>query len=58
VLDRLLLGESNKEIAKKLDCSVKNVEYHVTNILRRTGMQTRLRLVAGMARPKAQRAFE
>jgi DNA-binding CsgD family transcriptional regulator len=50
VLERVLLGESNKEIARKLGCSVKNVEYHVSNILRRTGVQTRLKLVATMAR--------
>src|SRR5688572_4936593 len=50
VLERLLLGERNKEIARKLGCTVKNVEYHVANILRRTGMQSRLKLVATMAR--------
>jgi len=49
VLERILLGESNKEIAQHLSCSVKNVEYHVTNILRRTGHSSRLRLLAGGA---------
>jgi DNA-binding CsgD family transcriptional regulator len=46
VLARILLGESNKEIANGLGCSVKNVEYHVTQILRRTGAASRLKLVA------------
>jgi DNA-binding NarL/FixJ family response regulator len=49
VLARILLGESNKEIAKRLGCSVKNVEYHVTQILRRTGASSRLKLVATMS---------
>jgi DNA-binding CsgD family transcriptional regulator len=49
VLARILLGESNKEIAKRLGCSVKNVEYHVTQILRRTGVSSRLKLVATMS---------
>jgi len=49
VLARILLGESNKEIAKGLGCSVKNVEYHVTQILRRTGASSRLKLVATMS---------
>ena len=29
------------QIARKLGCTVKNIEYHVSNVLRRTGMQTR-----------------
>ena len=49
VLARILLGESNKEIAKRLGCSVKNVEYHVTQILRRTGASSRLKLVVTMS---------
>ena len=55
VLDLVLLGESNKEIARRLDCTVKNVEYHVTNILKRTGMPTRLKLVARMANTSEHR---
>ena len=48
VLARILLGESNREIAERLGCTVKNVEYHVTNILKRTGVPTRLKLIARM----------
>jgi DNA-binding NarL/FixJ family response regulator len=57
VLDLVLLGESNKEIARRLDCTVKNVEYHVTNILKRTGMPTRLKLVARMANTSEHRVL-
>jgi DNA-binding NarL/FixJ family response regulator len=55
VLDLVLLGESNKEIARRLECTVKNVEYHVTHILKKTGMPTRLKLVARMANTSEHR---
>jgi DNA-binding NarL/FixJ family response regulator len=55
VLDLVLLGEGNKEIARRLCCTVKNVEYHVTNILKRTGMPTRLKLIARMANTSEHR---
>lgn len=35
VLLRLLGGASNKEIAQELHCSVRNVEFHVSNILKK-----------------------
>lgn len=46
VLERVLRGESNKEIANGLTCSVKTVEFHVSNILRKLGVSTRMRLAA------------
>lgn len=46
VLGRLLLGFANKEIATALRCSVKNVEYHIGQILRKTRCSSRTQLVA------------
>lgn len=37
ILRELGLGLSNKEIAQRFDCSVKTVEAHVSEILRRSG---------------------
>ena len=48
VFARLLLGESNKEVARNLGCSVKNVEYHVSNILRRAQAPTMKKLLADL----------
>jgi DNA-binding NarL/FixJ family response regulator len=49
VFRHLLSGETNKEIAQRLRCSTKNVEFHVSNILRKAGQPSRVRLVASMA---------
>lgn len=46
VLVQLLKGASNKEIAQELGCSVRNVEFHVSNILRKFGQSTRARLLS------------
>jgi DNA-binding NarL/FixJ family response regulator len=46
VLHRVLLGETNKEIAACLGCSDKAVEYHVRNILKKMQMPTRMKLLA------------
>lgn len=46
VLVRLLEGASNKEIAQELDCSVRNVEFHVSNLLKKSGQSSRTRLLA------------
>jgi DNA-binding NarL/FixJ family response regulator len=46
VFARLLRGESNKEVAQNLGCTVKNVEYHVSNILRRAQAPTMKKLLA------------
>ena len=55
VYERVLLGESNREIAEELGCTVKNVEYHVTRILKQSGTTSRTRLIArsGGAAPEA-----
>jgi DNA-binding NarL/FixJ family response regulator len=46
VLIGVLRGETNKEIAVELGCSVRNVEFHVSNILRKSGQSSRARLIA------------
>ncbi|UGS28376.1 helix-turn-helix transcriptional regulator [Microbacterium resistens] len=46
VLDLVLQGLSNREIATRLALSPRTVEVHVTKILRRFGVSTRLALVA------------
>jgi two-component system response regulator FixJ len=46
VLHHLLEGESNKEIANALVCSLRTIECHVTSILKKHGVATRLRLLA------------
>lgn len=50
VLDILLARplDSNKDIALTLGCTVKNVEFHMSNILRKTGMTSRMELVMKM----------
>ena len=46
VLKPLVLGHSNKEIARFVGCSEVTVEYHLTQILARAGLSSRNRLVA------------
>lgn len=46
VLSGLSRGLSNKALTTELDCSVKTVETHVTELLRRSGAESRLALVA------------
>lgn len=48
VLEQLLAGKSNQEIADALDCGIKNVEYHIGKLLKVTGYSSRLQLVVGM----------
>jgi len=45
----LLRGETNKEIAQRLGCTSKNIEFHVSNILRKAGQPSRVRLLAAVA---------
>jgi DNA-binding CsgD family transcriptional regulator len=47
VLGLLSEGRSNKEIAASLTCSVRTVEFHISNLLRKVGASSRLELVAG-----------
>jgi DNA-binding CsgD family transcriptional regulator len=46
VLGRVVLGDSNKEIAGRLQCHEGNVERHVTSLLRKARCDGRGRLVA------------
>lgn len=46
VLGLLREGLANKDIADALGCSVRTVEFHVTNLLRKVGASSRLELVA------------
>jgi DNA-binding CsgD family transcriptional regulator len=50
VLDRLLARplDSNQDIADTLGCTVKNVEFHMSNILRKTKTASRMELVMKM----------
>ena len=50
VLRHLLVGATNKEIAGDLACSVKTIEYHVSNLLRKSGVSSRLELVVSTLR--------
>jgi DNA-binding NarL/FixJ family response regulator len=45
VLQYLKRGMANKEIALELGCSAKTVEFHLTNMFRKTGAASRLELV-------------
>jgi DNA-binding CsgD family transcriptional regulator len=45
ILLHILRGDSNLTIASSLGCAVKTVEFHVTNILKKSGEKSRLGLV-------------
>lgn len=46
VLGLLREGRANKDIAETLGCSVRTVEFHISNLLRKVGVSSRLELVA------------
>lgn len=46
VLTWLAQGDSNKEIAAKLQCAEVSVERHVSSLLRKAGCDSRSRLIA------------
>lgn len=46
VLDLVTAGKSNKEIASELGTAVNTVELHMTNLLRRSGVQSRAELIS------------
>jgi DNA-binding CsgD family transcriptional regulator len=45
VIALILHLNTNKAIATALGCSIKTVEYHVSNILRKTGLRSRTELI-------------
>jgi two-component system, NarL family, nitrate/nitrite response regulator NarL len=44
ILSRICLGHSNKEMARELGCALKTVETHVSSLLRKFRVQSRLQL--------------
>ena len=45
ILRLIALGHSNKEIANQLELSVKTVEVHKANAMKKLGMQSRIDIV-------------
>jgi len=56
VFTRLLKGRANKEIAAQLDCSERNVEFHVGKIFRAAHVTSRAELLAKVLGSKAPSA--
>ena len=52
VLEHVLLGETNKEIASALQCSPRTVDFHMAHILRKTGLASKLVLLANFVRSR------
>ena len=55
-VDRIVLGRSNDEIARDLGISIKTVEKHVSEVLRRWEVTSRIgiaRVALGQPRPAA-----
>jgi len=50
VVALILHLNTNKGIAAALGCSIKTVEYHVSNILRKTGVESRTELIVRILR--------
>jgi DNA-binding CsgD family transcriptional regulator len=50
VLDELEVGATNKEIAARLGCSVKTVEFHLDRLFDKFGVRTRAGLVGAALR--------
>lgn len=48
IVEQLVVGRANKEIANALELSTKTAEFHVKNILRKAGVSSRLELVCRM----------
>ena len=51
ILEHVLRGESNKEIAAQLSCSAKTIEFHLSNIFKKTGVTSRLHLLLRFVEP-------
>lgn len=50
IVRHVLQARANKEIAVSLSCSVKTVEFHLTNIFKKTGVTTRMELISVVLR--------
>lgn len=50
VLIQLISGASNKTIAERMNLSVDTVKYHLKNLLKKTGCQTRTELAVKACR--------
>lgn len=50
VLDALVRGATNKEIAARLGCSVKTIEFHLDRLFDKFGVRTRAGLVGVVLR--------
>jgi DNA-binding NarL/FixJ family response regulator len=48
LLQILATGVNNKTIANSLNISIKTVEFHVSNILRKLEMRSRAEVIAGL----------
>lgn len=55
VLEHLLDGKSNKEIASALKCAEVTVENHITHLFRRSGARSRTELMARVQRSSTHR---
>ncbi len=55
VLERLAIGESNKQIAAALACAEVTIERHVTSLLRASGASSRTGLLARMLALSSER---
>ena len=58
VLEYVARGSSNKEIAAAIGCAPKTVECHVTNLLRKHAVDSRLRLVLAHVESSTKSARE
>lgn len=45
-LELVLLGNNIKELSKKLGCTPRTAQFHVSNLLRKLGVENRLKLLA------------
>lgn len=51
VVELILTGKGNKEIANALGCSTKTIEFHATNVFRKVGVDSRLALACKLMQP-------
>jgi DNA-binding NarL/FixJ family response regulator len=51
VVELILTGKGNKEIASALGCSTKTIEFHTKNVFRKAGVDSRLALACKLMQP-------